>query len=215
MYKKILFYILVLTLCSTNAQLEGSLLMGLTNATTAEMNATTDPVEGSILYNSDENEVFVYDGSQWKSTTANGIHLGFLIINSTGNLNITGIPFQPSQVSFVAHANIESLNIDSDNGSGNNFNGIPNAFGTMNGFAREVNGAITQQVIYVGGNGTSINDISRYASSAECIGIRYSNQNGDNIGVTSASLSAFNPDGFTLTVGSNADNLVVLYQAYQ
>lgn len=215
MYKKILFFILLLTLSSTHAQLEGSLLMGLTNATTAEMNATTDPVEGSILYNSDENKVFVYDGTQWKNTRSNGVHLGFLIINSTGNLNITGIPFQPSQVSFVAHANVESLNIDSDNGSGNNFNGIPNAFGTMNGFAREENGAITQQVIYVGGNGTSINDISRYASSAECIGIRYSNQNGDNIGVTSASLSTFNTDGFTLTVGSNADNLVVLYQAYQ
>ncbi len=215
MYKKILFYTILLNFCVSNAQLEGSLLMGLTNATTAEMNATTNPVEGSILYNSDENEVFVYDGSQWKSTASNGVHLGFLIINSTGNLNITGIPFQPSQVSFVAHANIESLNINSDNGSGNNFNGIPNAFGTMNGFARDNNGVVTQQVIYVGGNGTSINDISRYASSTECIGIRYSNQNGDNIGITSASLSAFNSDGFTLNIGSNADNLVVLYQAYR
>jgi len=215
MYKKLLFYIFLWSFAFSNAQLDGGLLMGLTNATTAEMNATTNPIEGSLVYNSDESELYVYDGTQWKSTASSEVYLGFLIINRTGNINVTGLPFRPSQVSFAAHANIESLNIDSDNGSGNNFNGIPNAFGTMNGFAREANGDITQQVIYVGGNGTSINDISRYASSSQCIGIRYSNQNGDKIGLTSASLNAFTTDGFTINVSSNADNLVVLYQAYQ
>ena len=142
--------------------------------------------------------------------------MGVFIISSTGNQTITGIPFQPSQISFVAHANIETLNLNSDNGVGNNNTGIANSYGTTNGFARENNDeTITQQSIYIGGSGNSINDISRFASSSHCIGVRYSNQNGNSLGLTSASVTSFNLNGFTLNIDNVADNLVVIYHAYE
>lgn len=147
------------------------------------------------------------------------VYTGAFIINSNGNITVNTLPFQPSQITFVAHANVESFNLDTDNGVGNNNTGIANSFGTMNGFARNNGGTITQQVIYVGGSGNSINDISRFASSSNCIGLRYSNQNGNDLGKITASLTSFNTNGFTINVSrtSNAstENLVVLYTAYK
>ncbi|WP_281847786.1 hypothetical protein [Olleya namhaensis] len=143
------------------------------------------------------------------------VYTGSFIITATGNQAITGLPFEPSSITFVAHANVETLNLDSDNGVGNNNTGLANSYGTMNGFARNDSGTTTQQVIYVGGSGNSINDISRYASSSNCIGLRYGNQNGDALGRTLASLSSFDTTGFTINVSTKADNVVVLYTAYK
>lgn len=70
-------------------------------------------------------------------------------------------------------------------------------------------------MIYVGGSGNSINDISRFSSSSHCIGIRYSNQNGNSLGITSASIVSFDNDGFTINVDRHADNLVVIFEAYK
>ncbi|MGB1210326.1 MAG: hypothetical protein ACPG41_02820, partial [Lacinutrix venerupis] len=142
-------------------------------------------------------------------------YVGQFIITATGNQTITGIPFEPSSITFVAHANVETLDIDADNGVGNNNTGIANSFGTMNGFARNDSGTITQQVIYVGGSGNSINDISRFASSSRCIGLRYGNQNGDAVGRTLASLTSFNANGFTINVTNKSDNVVVIFTAYK
>ena len=142
-------------------------------------------------------------------------YVGQFIITATGAQTISGLPFEPSSITFVAHANVETLNLDSDNGVGDNNTGLANSFGTMNGFARNDSGTTTQQVIYVGGSGNSINDISRYASSSNCIGIRYGNQNGNALGRTLASLSSFDTTGFTINVSTKADNVVVLYTAYK
>ena len=142
-------------------------------------------------------------------------YVGQFIITATGAQTISGLPFEPSSITFVAHANVETLNLDSDNGVGDNNTGLANSFGTMNGFARNDSGTTTQQVIYVGGSGNSINDISRYASSSNCIGIRYGNQNGNALGRTLASLSSFDTTGFTINVSAKADNVVVLYTAYK
>ncbi|WP_147300523.1 autotransporter outer membrane beta-barrel domain-containing protein [Tenacibaculum gallaicum] len=147
------------------------------------------------------------------------VYTGAFIINSSGSITVNTLPFQPSQITFVAHANVESFNLDTDNGVGNNNSSIANSFGTMNGFARDNGGTITQQVIYVGGSGNSINDISRFASSSNCIGLRYSNQNGDDLGKITASLASFNTNGFTINVSrtnnASTENLVVLYTAYK
>lgn len=214
--KKTIFTILfLLTTIVGYTQLDGSLFLGLTNATTSEINSAINVEKGFMLYNTDVNEIYVYDGSSWVSNSKPSVYMGVLTISSTGNLSVSGMPFKPSQISFSAHANIESLNLNTDNGTRNNDNGIANTYGSMNGFARDDNGSIVQQIIYVGGNGNSINDISRFSSNSACIGIRYSNQNGDNLGITSASLASFNPNGFTINVGSHADNLVVIYQAYK
>ncbi len=171
------------------------------------------------------------------------VYTGSFIINAPGgttattfNQAIPGLPFQPSQITFVAHANIQSFDIDSDSGSGNNDRGIPNSFGTMNGFARN-DGAITaQNTIYVGGHGNSINDISRYSSNRNCIGLRYGDQNGNDLGKITASLNSFDTNGFTLSISYSlgtitnivanpilnvqptdilSESLVVLYTAYK
>jgi len=199
----------------SNAQIDGSLLMGLTQATTIEMNSVSNPIKGSLLYNTEDNQVYVYNGTQWNAFGGTQVFTGVFTISNTGTMTITGLPFKPSQISFTAHANVESLNLNSDNATRNNDNGISNSFGTMNGFVRDDSGSMAQQVIYVGGSGNSINDISRYASSTHCIGVRYGNQNGDNLGITSASISSLNSNGFTINVDNNADDLVVLYKAYQ
>ena len=114
-----------------------------------------------------------------------------------------------------AYANVESFNLNTDNGVGNNNSGIANSFGSMTGFARNDGGSITEQVIYVGGSGNSINDISRYASNSHSIGLRYGNQNGNNLGITSATVTAFNSDGFSLNTDSFADGIVVIFQAFR
>jgi len=219
---KKLFILLVLFISSLlNAQLIGDEVLKLHNGTTAEMNAMSNLQTGHIIHNTTTNTLWHYNGTSWveidKVTPT--VYVGFFIINANGSQAITGLPFQPSQITFVAHANIESLNINADNQTNNNNTGISNSFGSMNGFARDDGGSITQQVIYVGGSGNSINDISRYASSSNCIGIRYGNQNGDNLGLLSADLSSFNSNGFTINVTRTSDatneNIVVLYTAYK
>ncbi|WP_275316291.1 hypothetical protein [Tenacibaculum bernardetii] len=153
------------------------------------------------------------------------VHTGSFIIDASGNKIIVGLPFKASQITFVAHANIENLSIDNDNQVGNNDSGINNSYGSMNGFARfneatlTTPASITQEVIFVGGSGNSINDISRYSSNINCIGVRYGNQNGDSLGKITASLISFNVNGFTInvtrTVNAVNENLVVLYTAYR
>ncbi|GAL63792.1 hypothetical protein [Algibacter lectus] len=84
----------------------------------------------------------------------------------------------------------------------------------MQGYATNY-GVIDQQVIFNGGNGNSINDISRYASSSRAIGIRYGNQNGDNLGLTAAEVTSFNADGFTINVTDKTEDIIVIYEAYR
>ena len=204
------------TIC-LQSQLDANSVFTLPTATLAQINAITAAQEGALAYATDTDNVYRFDGSTWSeiatSNTPN-VYFGAFIISSTGNQTINGLPFQPSQISFVAHANVETYNLDSDNGVGNNNRFLPNSFGTTNGFARDDSGSVVQQSIYVGGSGNSINDISRYASSSHCVGIRYGNQNGDSLGLTTASVTSFNSDGFTINVDNHSDDLVVLYQAY-
>ncbi|MEO9478863.1 MAG: hypothetical protein ABJO28_17940 [Maribacter dokdonensis] len=211
----ILYSIIFLTGVIANAQLESGLLLGLTNATTADINATTDAAKGSLVFNTDTNQVYVFDGTSWNQMGQKTTYTGTFRISGSGTLSVSGIPFQPTSVSFVAYANVEDFNIDSDNGTRNNETGLPNAYGSMKGFARDDNGSITEQVIFNGGSGNSINDISRYASDSHSIGVRYANQNGDKLGLTSATVTAFTSTGFTLNTDNYADGVVVIYEAHR
>ena len=250
---------LLLFSASSVAQIEPGLLLGLTNATSVEMNAVTTAATGSLLYNSTDGGLYVFNGSSWVQVDSGGtddqtleevlamgtsagnnnisdladpaaaqdastknyvdnlsrVYVGAFRITSAGTQDISGLPFAPSSITFTAHANVEDYNINSDNGTRNNERGLPNSYGSMNGFARNDGGSIANQVIYVGGHGNSINDISRYASDSHCIGIRYGNQNGDSLGLTTASISSFNSDGFTVDTDNYADGLLVLYTAYR
>lgn len=211
----ILYSIIFLSGVIANAQLESGLLLGLTNATTADINATTDAAKGSLVFNTDTNQVYVFDGTSWNQMGQKTTYTGTFRISGSGTLSVSGIPFQPTSVSFVAYANVEDFNIDSDNGTRNNETGLPNAYGSMKGFARDDNGSITEQVIFNGGSGNSINDISRYASDSHSIGVRYANQNGDKLGLTSATVTAFTSTGFTLNTDNYADGVVVIYEAHR
>ncbi|MDO6598405.1 hypothetical protein Q4512_15915 [Oceanihabitans sp. 2_MG-2023] len=176
-------------------------------------NESGTPATAQIIGDEADNQIEV--GTNGGAYLGPTVYVGQFIITATGTQTITGLPFEPSSITFVAHANVETLDLDSDNGVGDNNTGLANSFGTMNGFARNDSGTITQQVIYVGGSGNSINDISRFASSTRCIGLRYGNQNGNALGRTLASLSAFTTDGFSLNVTTKSDNVVVLYTAYK
>ncbi|WP_339848756.1 hypothetical protein [uncultured Dokdonia sp.] len=193
-----------------------ALVQNLETVTTFEQDDTTTAVNpaatGEITYTDEDGVPFTAQvvsddtNNQIQVGTNGGAYLGptvytgTFIISAEGTVTVTGIPFEPSQVTFVANANVESLNIDTDNGVGNNDRGIDNAYGTMNGFARNINGSLVQQAMYSGGHGNSINDISRYASSSNCIGIRYGDQNGSSLGKIEAAFGAFTTDGFTLNV---------------
>ncbi len=165
-----------------------------------------------------------------------GTYTGFFIIDNstltttgTYSQSISGIPFEPSQVTFKAHPNIGSFNINDDNALGANNTGLlENTFGAMNGFAR-AGSPIAQAVIFSGGSGSSINNISRYANNTQCIGLRYTNNNGSNLGVISASLASFTATGFNLnvtyTLGTTGsaevqndildESVIVLFTAYE
>ncbi len=212
MEKYILSICLLVSISMYSQAPQADELITVHNVTSIEMNNIVNPTEGSLVYNSTDRSMYQRTNNEWVSLSKQGrTYIGHFIITATGDKIITGIPFEPSQISFKAYANIESENINADNQVGNNNTSIANSFGNMTGYAR----GTTQQVIYVGGSGNSINDISRYSSSTHCIGIRYGNQNGDNLGITSASFTSFDANGFTLNVDSKADNLVVIYTAYE
>ena len=211
---KILYFLFLLIGCKVQAQIDPNSLLGLVPASETEMNSIV-PTLGSLIYNTTDNQVYVFNGSEFiKLITGPQVYVGSFSISSTGSITITGVPFEPSIVTFSAYANVESSNINDDNETGfNNTNTLANAFGGMRGYARDDGNSISEQVIYVGGHGNSINDISRYASSSHSIGVRYNNQNGDFLGLTSATVSSFNVDGFTLNVDSYADGLLVIFEA--
>lgn len=190
--------------------------------TDAQIAAIVNPAIGLMVFNTSTNMFQYNSGSPstpiWsaiQTSASSSAYFGSFIISSTGTTTITGLPFMPSQIKFTACANVETNNLNSDNGVGNNNSGLANAFGMMSGYASNFGGSIAQQVMYIGGSGNSINDISRYASSSHAIGIRYSNQNGDSLGLTNASLSSFNSNGFTLNVTNHSDDILVIYEAYR
>lgn len=179
-----------------------------------------NPANGLLIYEVNDNAFEYNSGTPlvpvWtKLNTGSSVYMGKFIITSTGSQTISGLPFQPSQIKFSAHANVETYNLNSDNGVGNNNSSFQNAFGTMSGFSTNFGGSIAQQVIFIGGSGNSINDISRYASDSRAIGIRYANQNGDNLGLTAAQVTGFTSSGFTINVTNHTEDIVVLFEAYR
>jgi len=217
---------------------DANTLMGIPILSTNDRlnNITGTIQEGNMVYDSDFNRLFEYTNTGWQEilTAGSVTYPGVVRISAAGTITVTGLPFRPSSVSFVAHANVEDFNLNSDNGSVDNDRGIRNSFGTANGFARNDSGTIVQQCIYIGSHGNSINDISKFASNTSCLGVRYGDQNGLFLGSIVASVTSFTADGFilnaTYTNGSvtntnvnpdvlpadiNNEALVVLFTAYR
>lgn len=221
MIKKTIFIaLLVCASTSLKAQIDGTLLLGLTQATSAEMTTVINPVNGSLIYNSDEEKMYLNTSSGFVAIpSANdapaSFYVGSFTISATGNQVISGLPFEPSSVTFTAYANIDSANIDDDNGVGDNDNTAINVHGSMTGFARNDGASIAQQVIFNGASGASVNDITRYASSSHSIGLRYANSNGDSLGLTSAGVTSFNADGFTVNTDNFTGGILVIFEAHK
>jgi len=179
---------------------------------TAERNSISGVVEGSLIFDSDEQAVYTYTSSngwvrvQKESNTYVG---SFILSAASGSISITNIPFTPAKITFEAHANIEGYNIDADNGVADNTYGIQNSFGSANGFAIDDGGTIAQQMIYSGGHGNSINDITRFSSNQYCIGIRYGSQNGNDLGKIFGQLTSFDTNGFTILAGTSNGTITV------
>ena len=215
------------------AQIDANALQGLPTATTTERNAITGVQIGSLVYDTDANSVFVYTNTGWQELRQTGnVFVGAFQISAAGTVNVIDVPFQPTSVTFVAHANVESFNLNSDNGTANNDRGIRNSFGSMNGFARQNGATINQQVIYIGAHGNSINDIARFASNTNAIGLRYGDQNGNFLGSITGNVTTFTSNGFTINVtytngnitnaGQNVlptdinnEGIIVIYTAYR
>ncbi|MEM9141413.1 MAG: hypothetical protein AAGA86_00410 [Bacteroidota bacterium] len=70
MYKSYLIKILVLFGFIVHGQIDGNLLLGLTQATTTEMNSVTNPITGSLIYNTTQEAVYQYNGISWVNVSA-------------------------------------------------------------------------------------------------------------------------------------------------
>jgi len=176
----------------------------------------------TMVYNTGEANLkpagfYYWNGSKWLSldNSEKKIYVGKFIIDSASDKIITGLPFMPKRLEFKAFANVDAYTLNAKNGLGRNEPGKDNYFGFMSGYANFNGGSTLQQVIQGGGSGNSINDHSRYTSDSDCIGIRYADQNGLFLGLTNASLSTFNTDGFTLSINNYTDPVVVIYTAYK
>lgn len=69
MKKQFLLFTILLITGFCYGQIEAGLLLGLTEATTTEINNLKGMAEGQMLYNTDTKEVMIYNGSQWISTS--------------------------------------------------------------------------------------------------------------------------------------------------
>ncbi len=101
------FYIIVYLLFCwhvSHAQIDGTLLMGLTNATTSEMNTVSNPVTGSLLYNTTEQNVFQYNGSTWES-----------ISNASGSWNMSGNSGTSATTDFIGTTDTQDFVLRSNN----------------------------------------------------------------------------------------------------
>lgn len=183
-------------------------------------------------------------GNQITTAADGGVYLGpttytgYFIISpptTTGSevsftLPVEDLPFIPSQITCTARANVESESI---NAAGAILeNDINSSFGTSYGFARKnSDNSFQQQFGYSGGAGSSTQSsvISRYALPGHCLGIRYSNSNGQRLGTINAKVVDFDDLGFTIEVnyfqGEDimsvdrnqvfSESLLVLYTAYR
>ncbi len=85
-----LTYIALLACLGLSAQIDPNLILGLTQATTSEMNAIVGSYEGSLLYNTDFKGLYVFDGTNWvKSNNDNWLLTGNVAAPGTSFLGTT------------------------------------------------------------------------------------------------------------------------------
>ena len=100
----------------TSAQIDEGSVFGLPTGTLGRNHIYYQRhKQGAIAFATDTNKIYKFDGTSWNGgrptgTNSNRVYFGAFTITSLGNQSVSGLPFQPSQISFVrTHANVESL----------------------------------------------------------------------------------------------------------
>ncbi len=139
------FLVIMLFFCiKASAQIEGNLLLGLTHATTAELSTINNPIEGSLLYNSTEKKIYIFNDSNWApvfnlpADLADGDDDTVYIAGS--GLNSIGTTFSVDNSSIAPNwGNIANIPPNLDLDSTNDFNGQWNSLiGIPSGFSDNV-----------------------------------------------------------------------------
>lgn len=84
------YLLLLLTLSfsiNIQAQIDPNSLIGVHNADETEINNINSPVKGSLIFNTDDSSVYVFDGSDWSSLISNGDDTKLIVGD---NVTITG-----------------------------------------------------------------------------------------------------------------------------
>jgi hypothetical protein len=99
--KTIQTIVLLLVLKVATAQVpEAGNLVGIHSATLAEINAIVNPIEGSLVYNSDNKFLYQYTGSSWEKLTPEGNETK-IITNGNVSISGTGTTADPYIVSSI------------------------------------------------------------------------------------------------------------------
>jgi len=100
----IVLFFIIMMMSPVNAQIDGGLLFGLINATTTEMNNVSNPVQGSLLYNTTESAIFKYDGSAWEK-----------VGDASGNWNTAGNTGLSSTTNFLGTTDAQDMVLKANN----------------------------------------------------------------------------------------------------
>jgi len=99
--KKFYSILLILIVQNSFAQAPSATdLVSIHSATTAEINAIVNPIEGSLIYNSEEKFLFQFTGTDWLKLTPEGNETKII---ADGNVTVTGsgTTADPYQVSSI------------------------------------------------------------------------------------------------------------------
>ncbi len=113
--KKNFLKILIILITSLSySQIDSGLLLGLTQATTAEINAITGMEEGQTLYNTDTKEIMVFNGSNW-ITSSNSNWLLNGNVSSAGSFlgttNDIGMEIRSNNIGVVQFGKRQTLGL--------------------------------------------------------------------------------------------------------
>lgn len=111
--KKIIILLLIVT-WQVKSQINPGLLLGLTTATTAEIDASSLMEEGQLLYNTDTEELMVYNGTNWiNSSNSNWLYNGNVIDSGSflGATNDIKMEFRSNNVPVLQFGRRQTLGL--------------------------------------------------------------------------------------------------------
>jgi hypothetical protein len=147
------------------------------------------------------------------------VYNGSFVITSTGAQSISGLPFEPNQVTFRASLPVDAENLAGK--AGDSASDDTGFAGNMFGFARNDGSTTTQQAMSTGGSGASINNVRYGASDSKAIYATYGDGDAAEVAQLEGTVSSWNADGFTLNIDTYSSfsagmaGQVVQYTAYR